>query len=270
MRIFFKAFNKIILVIFIKKILNICFVIIGTIIGAGFASGKEIYTFFCINGIYGLYGLLISNILISLIIYISFNIVLRNNIKTFSEYLHFLVGNNNILTQTLGNIINVFLFVSFVIMVSGFGTYFFQEFNIKPILGSLIICIFSIIAFFKNINGIIKINSILIPSLVLLILFLGVKCIPFNIHFNNIIINYNSRWIISSILYASYNSIVLIPIIISLSTLIKTKNQIKFITFLTLIFMIIISCIIFIILSANMPEINNIDIPIIYIATQFR
>lgn len=30
----------------INNILNITFVIIGTIIGAGFASGQEIYTFF--------------------------------------------------------------------------------------------------------------------------------------------------------------------------------------------------------------------------------
>ena len=40
---------------------KIIFVIIGTIIGAGFASGKEILTFFNVYGYYGLFGLLISN-----------------------------------------------------------------------------------------------------------------------------------------------------------------------------------------------------------------
>lgn len=45
----------------IKNIFKICFVIIGTIIGAGFASGKEIYTFFSIYGINGLWGILLSN-----------------------------------------------------------------------------------------------------------------------------------------------------------------------------------------------------------------
>lgn len=44
-----------------KNILKICFVIIGTIIGAGFASGKEIYTFFNIYGPKGFLGLIISN-----------------------------------------------------------------------------------------------------------------------------------------------------------------------------------------------------------------
>ncbi len=36
--------------------LNAVFVIIGTIIGAGFASGKEIFTFFNIYGGYGILG----------------------------------------------------------------------------------------------------------------------------------------------------------------------------------------------------------------------
>lgn len=34
--------------------INSILVIIGTIIGAGFASGKEIFTFFNVYGLYGL------------------------------------------------------------------------------------------------------------------------------------------------------------------------------------------------------------------------
>ena len=42
-----------------KDILKIVFVIIGTLIGAGFASGQEIYTFFFSYGIKGIYGLVL-------------------------------------------------------------------------------------------------------------------------------------------------------------------------------------------------------------------
>lgn len=41
------------------KILSCVFVIIGIIIGAGFASGKEIYTFFFIYGPKGIIGLVV-------------------------------------------------------------------------------------------------------------------------------------------------------------------------------------------------------------------
>ena len=52
-----------------KKILKAVFVIIGTLIGAGFASGQEIYLFFFSYGTKGLIGIIISSGLIGLIIY---------------------------------------------------------------------------------------------------------------------------------------------------------------------------------------------------------
>ena len=51
------------------NILKVVFVIIGTLIGAGFASGQEIYSFFYSYGIVGLLGILITCGLISIIIY---------------------------------------------------------------------------------------------------------------------------------------------------------------------------------------------------------
>ena len=58
-----------------KDILKIVFVIIGTLIGAGFASGQEIYLFFFSYGIKGLIGIFISSIIIGFVIYKTFNII---------------------------------------------------------------------------------------------------------------------------------------------------------------------------------------------------
>lgn len=270
MVIFFKVFNKIKQVIFIKNIFRICFVIIGTIIGAGFASGKEIYSFFCIYGIYGFLGLLISNIIIGEVIYLTFIFISRNNIKTYSEIIRLLIGNNNILNYTVNNIMNVFLLVSYIVMVSGFGAYFSQEFNLPKIGGSIIISIFSFFVFFKNINGIIKINTYLIPFLIILISFLGVRCNILSFDYNTLVNSHDIQWLLKSFLYASYNSIILIPIIINLNNLISNKKQIKLVSLFTVFFMIIMSVIIYTVLSMNMPKINTLDIPIVYIASKFR
>ena len=51
------------------NILKVIFVIIGTLIGAGFASGQEMYLFFYSYGIEGLIGILISSILMGIVIY---------------------------------------------------------------------------------------------------------------------------------------------------------------------------------------------------------
>ena len=62
------------------NILKVIFVIIGTLIGAGFASGQEMYLFFYSYGIEGLIGILISSILMGIVIYKVFVKVKRYNI----------------------------------------------------------------------------------------------------------------------------------------------------------------------------------------------
>lgn len=255
--------------IFIKNIFKVCFVIIGTIIGAGFASGKEIYTFFCIFGVKGLLGILISNGIIGLVIYMTFNMILNYNIKTYSEFTFHLVGSNKLLNYTINNLMNIFLLISFIVMVSGFGAYFNQEFNIPTIWGSIIISILTFFTFFKDINGIVKINTLLIPILIFLVILLGIKESLFSFNFNILTHTSGFSWILKSILYASYNSILLIPIIINMQNLIKNKKEIKQVIIFTCLIMIILSLIIYIVLSLNILDIKNIEIPIVYIANKY-
>lgn len=255
--------------IFIKNIFKVCFVIIGTIIGAGFASGKEIYTFFCIYGINGLWGILISNGLIGLVIYLTFKTVLDINIKTYSDFTKHLVGSNKVLNYTINNLMNVFLLISFVVMVSGFGAYFNQEFSMPIFFGAILIALLTFFTFFKNIDGIVKINTLLIPILIFLVVLLGFKENLFSFSTNTLPAVSSFSWFFKSILYASYNSILLIPIIINLQNLISNKKQVKYIISITLSIMIILSLVIFIILNLNIKEIKNIDIPIVFIANKF-
>ena len=255
--------------IFIKNIFKVCFVIIGTIIGAGFASGKEIYTFFCVYGINGLWGILISNGIIGLVIYLTFRAVLNNTIRSYNDFTRYFVNSNNILNYSINNIMNIFLLISFIVMVSGFGAYFNQEFNYPVILGSILIAILTFFTFFKNIDGIVKINTLLIPILVFLVVLLGFKENTFSFSLNTLPVISGNTWILKSILYASYNSILLIPIIITLKDLISNKKQVKYVITIVLAIMIILSLVIYIILNLNIQEIKTIEIPIIYIANKF-
>lgn len=255
--------------IFIINIFKVCFVIIGTIIGAGFASGKEIYTFFCVYGINGLWGILISNGMIGLVIYLTFKTVLDNNIKTYSDFTKLLVGSNKVLNYTINNIMNIFLLISFVVMVSGFGAYFNQEFGMPVIFGSIIIAILTFFTFFKNIDGIVKINTLLIPILIFLVVLLGFRENIFSFTLTALPSISSFSWVFKSILYASYNSILLIPIIINLQNLISNKKQVRYVIAITLAIMIILSLVIYIILNLNIQEIKNIEIPIVFIANKF-
>ena len=221
-------------------------------------------------GYYGLLGIIISNLLIGLIIYMTFFIVKKNKIKNYYEFINCLVGKNRLINYTINNIINIFLVISFIVMVSGFGAYFNQEFGIPIIYGAFFICLLALITFSKNINGIIRINSILIPCLVFLILLLGLKTNLFSFSPKNMIIYPNNSWIFSSVLYACYNLIILIPILINMSSFVKNKKNIYITAILTFIFMCTMSLIIYMVLCININKIKHIDLPIIYIANDMR
>ena len=249
-----------------KNSIKAIFVIIGTIIGAGFASGQEIYSFFNVYKENGIIGIIISSILIGLIIYIVLKKSSDLNIKSYNELLEQSKISDRI-KIILKVIINIFLLMSFYIMVAGFSAYFKQELNIPNIITASIISLICYITFMKNIEGIANINTIIIPVLILIILGLGLKSgLPGtidNIDITNIKLSGN--WLLRAIEYASYNSILLIPMLISLKKY-TIKNEKKVSIVSTIIFFILSIIIYFIMFNINGLE--NIEIPLVYIANQ--
>lgn len=152
-------------------ILKVVFVIIGTLIGAGFASGQEIYIFFFSFGIKGIFGIFISSSLIGITIYKTLKIIEKNNIKNYKEFLDYLIKSKK-LKEIINIVVNIFILASFYIMIAGFGAYLEQEFKLNSIIGSGILAILCLFIFKANIKGLVKANEILIPILILIVIFI--------------------------------------------------------------------------------------------------
>ncbi len=247
-------------------ILSCVFVIIGIIIGAGFASGKEIYTFFFIYGTNGLIGIVISVVIIVYIIYKTLKIIKKYDINTYNELLEKSVNQKNgkkIDIKTILNvIINVFLLLSFFVMCAGFSAYFKQEFGINEIYSSIVIAILTYIILNKNMKGIFILNKILIHIIIMFLLILGIKS------FGTIGIiektENTSIWFPKAILYASYNCITLVSLLIPMKKYIKNaKDELK-IAITTGIIIIILAFIIVLLLLNITTEIRDIDLPAVY------
>lgn len=248
-----------------KKIINIISVIIGSVIGAGFASGQEIKAFFNNYGNLGLFGIIVSTALISFVIYKVFIMILEKDISTYSQFSNILFRNHKIMNMSIQNIINIFLLISFFIMIIGFASYFEQELHLPSYVGAIVIAVLCYFTFLGNIDRIIKVNELLMPILLLLILFLGVKVLNFDsIEITELGGLRYGNWFISSVLYASYNSILLIPILIGLKKEITDKKQITKVSLITMLCVTIPAIVIYLLLYTT--DISNIEIPIIFIA----
>lgn len=157
-----------------RNVIKAVCVIIGTIIGAGFASGREIYLFFNTYGEKGILGILLASILTGIVIYKVLKQNREREVQNYNQYIESL-GINQSVKDILNIIINLFLLISFYIMIAGFCAYFKQEFNLPPFIIGGIMAALCYFTFMNQIEGVTKINTILIPILVGMIVLIGIK-----------------------------------------------------------------------------------------------
>lgn len=254
-----------------KETLSIVLVIIGALIGAGFASGQEIYSFFYLYGVKGLIGIVIACTLISFLIYLSFKIICKNKINNYGEFLRLFIKNEKI-TKVINMILNVLLLVIFYVMIAGFGAYFEQELGINKIIGSGILVVLSAIVFFSDVKGVLKASELIVPILIIFIIIIGtINLITLNANEQIIEITRTSRkgWFLNAIIYCSYNFILLMPVLISLRKQIKKEVNIKYIAIISGLIMIILSVIIYMLLLRSDVKISTLEMPVVYVIRSF-
>ena len=263
-----------------KDIAKVVFVIIGTFIGAGFASGQEIYIFFFKYGINGLIGIVISSLILGIIISRTLKIIKENNIQNYKEFLDIIINKkynikikqhkNKKLTQFINIVVHTLILVTFFIMIAGFGTYFMQQFGLNQLIGSSILALITYVILNTNVKGVVKASEIIVPILIISVIIIGLmnlNDLPLLQIKNYLIPNNSPEFILEAILYASYNSILLIPVLITLNKYIKNKKQTTIIGIISAVIISIMSILIFLLLTKVDVNIENLEMPVVYVVS---
>ena len=250
-------------------ILKVLFVIVGTIIGAGFVSGKEIYLFFNTYGKFGVLGFFFTSLMFSIVIYRVFLLAKKMNCSSYSKFSEE-VNQKNI--RFIKRIILYFLLISFYIMVAGMSAYFKQQYKIPEILTATIMSFTCYQILKRNIEGIITLNNLLIPFIIVFIMVLGVKNTDYILNCKFEINKTNSscvKFLLSSVLYASYNSLILIPIIVELSKKIGSKKNIVIVTIMCFFIMFVLGVNIIYIIQSGGNYLRSTELPMVEIVKRF-
>lgn len=219
-----------------KKSFTLICLILATIIGAGFASGKEIQIFFSEYG----FSSIIAIILVCLLFYFVIKIYLSFG-KKFCVVNYF--DANKILFGRLSNYFNLFISVCYLIVLAGMfaGVYEVYLFVTNIVVAKILTLITALLCVLENSGGMKNINfinNLFIPiTMILLIVsaFLNFQNIDFNnVEFGNLTL---SIW--SAIIYVGIN------ILLAGSMLIQeghkyNKNQIKFASLISSVILTII------------------------------
>lgn len=137
------------------------FIILGAMIGAGYASGRELWQFFGEES--GL-AIVIFTVLFIISCYVVMKISYEEKTEHFLPILQKLVGKR--IAAYYDIIIIFYLFTTTVIMLAGGGATG-EIFYIPYTLGVGVISLILVVVFIWNIKGLVSLNYILIPILVI-------------------------------------------------------------------------------------------------------
>lgn len=191
-----------------KTMFQVAATYIGAVMGAGFASGQEIQQFYARFGKWGLVGIAFSSALFSLLGWCMLDLQERWKISSYPEFFEYLLGSR--MGKWADGLVSVLLFVGMLAMISGSGALFYEYFGFSKWLGIfLTVSVIALALWFRG-EGVLWINSILIPLKFIFCLGIaaaaifwatagdgeGIAILPHPIIKN---------WVISAILYVSFN-----------------------------------------------------------------
>ncbi|MGG0720372.1 hypothetical protein ABE096_22730 [Robertmurraya massiliosenegalensis] len=143
---------------------QIAAVYVGTIVGAGFATGREIVEFFTRFGFIGLIGILMSGYIFITLGSKLMRISAKIGATSYQEFNTFLFG------RVFGSIINIIMLLMLLgvcgVMLSGAGAVFSEQLGLSRSFGLILTLSLSVIVMIVGIKGLFAANTIVVPLMI--------------------------------------------------------------------------------------------------------
>lgn len=256
----------------LTKIFQIAVVFIGTIVGAGLASGKEITQFFTSFGIKSFLGIILCGAFYIFIGTIISKISVNYKLDSYSDVMKII--SPNIFGKLTGIITTLYLISSASIILAGSGALINQFFGIPKIVGTLIMLGLATFFLLRGTDGLIEVNSFIVPSLIFtmtlitLLYFIFCKDILTVENLQSFTPKKEGIWL-STILYAGYNTLCSSGVLVPLSNKMKkSRTMIIGISFGAL-GLTLLCCMINLLLTVNQPYIYEYEIPLLFVSQRF-
>lgn len=193
-------------------LLTVVTVYIGSVIGAGFASGQEIMQFFILHGEAGLYGGLLATLLFSYLGGLTMYLAVKYSTRSYGELVIKITGKKIFLV--LFDLLNVVtLFGGLSVMMSGSGAVFREHLGLKEFYGAAAVCAITITVILGGLKRFLYVNMHLVPVKYLAVGAVAALALLFQSHDGASSFSLpggggvTGHWATAGVLYVSYNMI---------------------------------------------------------------
>ncbi len=197
-----------------KRIFKIVSVFVGLIIGAGFASGREVLEYFNYKSSTSIFGVVIASLLFTLVCYTILSRASQECIGNFNDYIGSVTGR---LAPFVKLFMFIFMFCGLFVMFSGSGALVYTLTPLSSFVGALLMAIICFGALSFDLKGIVAVNILLVPLMIAGIIYVSVCTAIFGDELAFSPSEYfNNEAMLSAVCYTAYNTItagaVLVPL----------------------------------------------------------
>lgn len=194
---------------------------VGAVVGAGFASGQEIWQFFSRHGESGTMGLLLSTVIFFLFGYLALEKGRTGTVQTFSDLLTSVYPPS--LYRISDTMVSLFLFLGLGVVATGGGAALTQMTGLPVVLGALATTFAILAVVYVGTSMVIRANMILIPYLV--VLMTATALFTWSRPVRGIPATHGSSWALSAFLYVSYNILTGIVVLIGVAKMLPARRD---------------------------------------------
>ncbi|WP_314728273.1 hypothetical protein [Bacillus sp. Marseille-Q3570] len=195
------------------------FLILGTVIGAGYASGRELWQFF---GQESVLAIVLFSLLFSFCCYVIMSMGYEQKTIHYRPVLEKLIGTRA--SGLFDILIILYLFSTTVVMLAGGGATL-HTFRVPYWAGVLFIVTLLVLLFFWDVEGMISMNAFVIPILVILLLFVLFLFTKNHMDQFPIDLRHQSNWP-SAFTFTALNILPLIAVLSAVGNQIHHKGEI--------------------------------------------
>ena len=248
------------------NVLNVALMFVGAIMGAGFASGREIWQFFGVFGEKGIVGALLVGILFIFLGTMTAYIARKLDTNEMGRII--VPGNNRAVTNAVSWFMAIILFTVLINMTAACGAMVNQLFGINPMIGGVLIAVLVVATVLGEFHRISKVFKFVMPVLFAAVVIISIAVIfsvektavdPENLKPSPIAGN----WILAACLYISYNILAMIPIVATSSVNAKSEKTALIGSGLGGIFLGVLALVIVKALQSDMSFAQDADMPML-------
>ncbi len=256
-----------------KLSLQIGAVYIGTVVGAGFASGQEIMQFFTCFGRIGMLTLILSGALFYIIAAAVMKAAIRYNTYNYKDLIYHIAGKK--VGFVFDILVTAFLLIITSIMFAGSGALFQESLGLPRAWGIALMALLTLVVILQALTGVLKVNSIIVPmlfSVIVVVLAATIMNSDMGSISSKLSENYRGGFIkplFFFLFYCCYNTFLSSGVLTAIPERIKTPSVLKMGVLFGAMGLMLLSLMLNISLTLKSPQVFEYSIPMSYITSGF-